>query len=1019
MPRASTGIFGFVPTVSGNRIDLTQIQAQSARYFRPTSASQPGHLKLYAGQDGQGAELATLDMELIAAGNLGPLGFDQQTLSTSDFALASDGHGGTLITYTPQNGIQLQQSLAAPIVATAGTVVSFASILQNAFGTSSPGFTSITLLASPPFPNTSVDTGYWSAPNITPTWLVNGIPITGPTQVTDISTVSLVVGNQIIDPASFQAVVTAPTSGPQSETITYSAWSVDPAIVNRLHSQGFGAIPTPDAVVASAHAFADLYGVIPNTSLCNWIGDNVAAGAGAPMPLPDALLDPTSNVAGGFWRVHYRGTNSSLITNWSGLVLPGDIVRMGWFKPETGAELGHTTTVLGAVGADGRITVYDNDGFITGPTGRQEVIDIHNANYWLGTDPADITIYRLDPNQQYLIEGTQLAELIQGSVFNDLIQPGGGADIITGGPGDNEIQDTTAHLNTVTVTDLNAGDTLDFTDLDPALAELSFTNGILTVGDGMHFAQLRLLGLTNPVFSSRSDGNGGTLVSVAGGFGDVHMMCFDGLAYDFQAVGDFVAVQSNDAGNPWQVQIRTASAPGATSITTGLAAMYRRCAHKLRRRPGQSRPCRRYRGCGAPCRRRAGLRRRHAGAAFRQRLSAQLEHGPVGHGHRPRQLSRLGGRPRLAGRPRLGQGPARQQQRLVNGFPAAGRHCPLPPQRRRDSRRLRRCLARGAGRFALGRQLARNNGARPGDVRRTGPGQRRPRFRRAASDCEFPIRWRYPGGFATALFLPRLTEESSMLLNALFPTRDIGTDPAKIRDWAQAAEDLGFHCIEVADHVFGAAPRGDWKPIYSEHDPFHETFTTMAFIAAVTKTIKLCSGVLILPQRQTGVVAKQAAEVDILSGGRLRLGVGVGWNHVEYEALGIEWKTRGARQAEQIEVMRRLWTEDLVTFSRQVPHPGRRQPAARAGAAPDPDLVRRIVGRRRQARRPHRRRLDADHVARSCRAEAGACCASTSSRSDAIPPASGSRAGCAWTSPTRKLWVARPPKAGSGSAPRW
>ena len=209
-----------------------------------------------------------------------------------------------------------------------------------------------------------------------------------------------------------------------------------------------------------------------------------------------------------------------------------------------------------------------------------------------------------------------------------------------------------------------------------------------------------------------------------------------------------------------------------------------------------------------------------------------------------------------------------------------------------------------------------------------------------------------------------------MLLSALFPTRDIGRDPAKIRDWAQAAEGLGYDCIEVADHVFGAAPRGDWKPTYSEHDPFHETFTTMAFIAAVTKNIKLCSGVLILPQRQTGVVAKQAAEVDILSGGRLRLGVGVGWNHVEYEALGMEWKTRGARQAEQIEVMRRLWTEDLVTFKgkfhtlvdvNMLPVPG---PAA------DPDLVRRIVRRRGQARGPHRRRLDADPLARGCRAEA-------------------------------------------------
>ena len=148
----------------------------------------------------------------------------------------------------------------------------------------------------------------------------------------------------------------------------------------------------------------------------------------------------------------------------------------------------------------------------------------------------------------------------------------------------------------------------------------------------------------------------------------------------------------------------------------------------------------------------------------------------------------------------------------------------------------------------------------------------------------------------------------------MFPTRDIGSDPAKIRDWAQAAEGMGFSHIEVPDHVFGATARDGWKPTYNETDPFHETFTLLAFLAAVTKTIGLTSGVLILPQRQTGVVAKQAAEVDLLSGGRLRLGVGVGWNHVEYEALDAEWSTRGARQAEQIEVMRRLWTEDLVTF---------------------------------------------------------------------------------------------------------
>jgi probable F420-dependent oxidoreductase len=157
--------------------------------------------------------------------------------------------------------------------------------------------------------------------------------------------------------------------------------------------------------------------------------------------------------------------------------------------------------------------------------------------------------------------------------------------------------------------------------------------------------------------------------------------------------------------------------------------------------------------------------------------------------------------------------------------------------------------------------------------------------------------------------------EFSMRLNAFFPTRDIGSDPVKIRDWAQAAEDLGYAYIEVADHVFGAAARDGFNPLYNETDAFHETLTTLAFLAGATERIRLSSGVLILPQRQTGVVAKQAAEVDILSAGRLRLGIGVGWNHVEYLSLGVDWGTRGARQAEQVEVLRRLWTEPLVTFA--------------------------------------------------------------------------------------------------------
>src|SRR6476660_10526974 len=101
--------------------------------------------------------------------------------------------------------------------------------------------------------------------------------------------------------------------------------------------------------------------------------------------------------------------------------------------------------------------------------------------------------------------------------------------------------------------------------------------------------------------------------------------------------------------------------------------------------------------------------------------------------------------------------------------------------------------------------------------------------------------------------------------NAFFPSLDIGRDPAKIRDWAQATEDLGYAYIEVPDHVFGAKARDGWTPLYSEKDPFHETFVTLGFLAAVTKRIRLSSGVLIAPPRQTGLIAKQAAEADLLS----------------------------------------------------------------------------------------------------------------------------------------------------------
>jgi probable F420-dependent oxidoreductase len=157
----------------------------------------------------------------------------------------------------------------------------------------------------------------------------------------------------------------------------------------------------------------------------------------------------------------------------------------------------------------------------------------------------------------------------------------------------------------------------------------------------------------------------------------------------------------------------------------------------------------------------------------------------------------------------------------------------------------------------------------------------------------------------------------SCQLGAFFPTRDMPADPVAIRDWAQAAEAIGFDFLEVSDHVLGAdrAAIPGFEGPYDVDDSFHETFVTLSFIAAVTERVGLASGVLILPQRQTALVAKQAAQVDIVSGGRLRLGIGVGWNPVEYEALGQEWRVRGRRQAEQIELMNRLWTERTVTFA--------------------------------------------------------------------------------------------------------
>jgi probable F420-dependent oxidoreductase len=172
-----------------------------------------------------------------------------------------------------------------------------------------------------------------------------------------------------------------------------------------------------------------------------------------------------------------------------------------------------------------------------------------------------------------------------------------------------------------------------------------------------------------------------------------------------------------------------------------------------------------------------------------------------------------------------------------------------------------------------------------------------------------------------------------MKIGAVFPTCEIGNDPAVVRDFAQTAEDLGYTHIIAYDHVLGAEHSGRDPALngpYTEADPFHEPFTLFAYLAAVTTKIEFMTGVLILPQRQTALVAKQAAEIDVLSGGRLKLGLGTGWNYVEYDSLGASFAERGKVFDEQVTVLKKLLSDPVISFR------GDYHAIERAGVLPQP-----------------------------------------------------------------------------------
>jgi probable F420-dependent oxidoreductase len=171
-----------------------------------------------------------------------------------------------------------------------------------------------------------------------------------------------------------------------------------------------------------------------------------------------------------------------------------------------------------------------------------------------------------------------------------------------------------------------------------------------------------------------------------------------------------------------------------------------------------------------------------------------------------------------------------------------------------------------------------------------------------------------------------------MKIGVVFPQTEIGSDPSAVRDYVQAVEAMGYSHMMAYDHVLGAdtSHHANWEGSYTAESMFHEPFVLFGYLAGVTTTLELVTAVLILSQRQTALVAKQAAEVDLLTGGRLRLGVGVGWNHVEYEALNQDFSNRGSRYAEQIELLREFWTKDTVGFD------GRYHKVDHAGINPQP-----------------------------------------------------------------------------------
>jgi hypothetical protein len=504
----------------GNRIDLAGLVVNTVSY------------------SAQSDTLTLLD-------NGGTVG--QLTVYTLDglsgFNVAPDGKGGSLITYTP--GMQvLQPGLPVPIVASPGGTESLRDLLIHAFGTIPAGYNDATYGLSYVTPQILADDtfSYWNLNNeLVTEWYNDGtllpglpeypyLPPVPPTTVlpgSSLAGITLQAGTAIMP----GAILSIPTGGPAAnptESVAYYIATVDPNVASPTIYSG---TVDPSDIVASALRFATYYGQVANSDDCGWIADDLAAAAGAPMPMENWSTDPSANQPGGFWRIAYQASEvTNPVQDWGTLVQAGDIVRMGWVG---GGQ--HTTTVL-AVNADGSIVVYDN--------ADNGVIGIHDATYWTDTIPDSITIYRLDAGHQYLVQGGTIAEYLQGSPYNNLIEPGGGADTIAGGAGLNVIRDTAADINGISIVDWHQGDSIDLTDMKFAGASVAYdpTSGVLDIKNPG--AQQDVLvnlptGLPNAFQLTPAAGGDATLVTLACFAGGTRLRTPTGdVAVEALAVGD-------------------------------------------------------------------------------------------------------------------------------------------------------------------------------------------------------------------------------------------------------------------------------------------------------------------------------------------------------------------------------------------------------------------------------------------------------------------------------------------------